>query len=114
MDKKTKKEIDKEVKDIHKTTVLVNNRIRNIMGLKNAEEGESDEENEEIDDMFDNVNDDEVSAILQKAEQEMKEEEEEKKRQMEEKKREEVEKKKIDEKQEQILRDELANLSDEE
>ena len=111
MDKKTKKEfkkLDKEVKDLHKTTIQVNNRFQKIMGLKNEEGGEeSDEENEELDDYLNNVNEEEVSAILQKAEQEMKEEEEEKKRQ-------EKENEENKDKMEKMLKEELENISDEE
>ena len=111
MDKKTKKEfkkLDKEVKDLHKTTIQVNNRFQKIMGLKNEEGGEeSDEENEEVDDYLNNVNEEEVSEILQKAEQEMKEEEEEKKRQQK-------ENEENKDKMEKMLKEELENISDEE
>ena len=111
MDKKTKKEfkkLDKEVKDLHKTTIQVNNRFQKIMGLKNEEGGEeSDEENDEVDDYLNNVNEEEVSEILQKAEQEMKEEEEEKKRQQK-------ENEENKDKMEKMLKEELENISDEE
>ena len=111
MDKKTKKEfkkLDKEVKDLHKTTIQVNNRFQKIMGLKNEEGGEeSDEENDEVDDYLNNVNEEEVSEILQKAEQEMKEEEEEKKRQQK-------ENEENKDKMEKMLKEEIENISDEE
>ena len=107
MDKKYKKEIDKEVKDIHKTTVMVNNRMQKIFGLKDQNEDESDEENEELEDYLNDVNDEEVSSILLKAEQEMKEEEEEKKRQKK-------EKEENDEKMERDLKEELERISDDE
>ena len=111
MDKKTKKEfkkLDKEVKDLHKTTIQVNNRFQKIMGLKNEEGGEeSDEENDEVDDYLNNVNEEEVNEILQKAEQEMKEEEEEKKRQQK-------ENEENKDKMEKMLKEELENISDEE
>ena len=107
MDKKYKKEIDKEVKDIHKTTLMVNNRMQKIFGLKEENEEESDEENEEIEDYLNDVNDEEVSSILLKAEQEMKEEEEEKKR-------EKKENEENDEKMERDLKEELERISDDE
>jgi len=107
MDKKYKKEIDKEVKDIHKTTLMVNNRMQKIFGLKEEKEEESDEENEEIEDYLNDVNDEEVSSILLKAEKEKKEEEEEKKR-------EKKEKEENDEKMERYLKEELERISDDE
>ena len=110
MDKKTQKEfnkLDKEIKDLHKTTIMVNNQMQKIMGIKSEEEEEeSDEENGEFN-YLNNANEEEVSAILQKAEQEMKEEEEEKKRQKKETE-EEVNK------MEKMLKEELENVSDEE
>ena len=110
MDKKTQKEfnkLDKEIKDLHKTTIMVNNQMQKIMGIKSEEEEEeSDEENGEFN-YLSNANEEEVSAILQKAEQEMKEEEEEKKRQKKETE-EEVNK------MEKMLKEELENVSDEE
>ena len=106
MDKKTKKEIDKEVKEIRKTTLMANKRIQKLVGLSNEEE-ESDEENEEIEDYLNDANEEEVSAILQKAEQEMKEEEEEKKR-------EKKEKEEYDEKMMKELKEEIERISDDE
>ena len=107
MDKKTQKEFDKEVDEIRKTTLLVNKRMKNLIAYKNGEEEESDEENEELEDYLNNTSDEQVSEILQKAEEEMKAEEKEKKRQ-------ENKKKNKDKKMEKMLKDELEKLSDEE
>ena len=101
-----KKELDKEIKDIRKTTLMVNKRMQKLVGLNN-EEDESDEENEELEDYLNDVNDEEVSSILLKAEQEMKEEEEEKERGKKEKEEE-------NEKMEQSLKEELERISDDE
>ena len=38
MDKKTKKEIDKEIKEIRKTTLIANKRIQKLVGLKDEDE----------------------------------------------------------------------------
>ena len=108
MDKKTKKELDKEIKEIRKTTSIANKRIQKLVGLRDEDEpDEEDEENEELEDYLNNVNDEEVSSILLKAEQEMKEEEEEKKR-------EKKEKEESDEKMERMLKEELERISDDE
>ena len=108
MDKKTKKEIDKEIKEIRKTTLIANKRIQKLVGLKDEDEPEEEnEEDEELEDYLKDVNEEEVSSILLKAEQEMKEEEEEKKRGIK-------EKKENDEKMERILREELERMSDDE
>ena len=105
MDKKTKKELDKEIKEIQKNTLIVSKRMQKLVGLKSPEE-EEDEEGEEIDDYLNDVNEEEVSTILKKAEEEMKEEEEIKKKEKEEKKEE------ID-KSEQILKEELDRIDEE-
>ena len=105
MDKKTKKELDKEIKEIQKNTLIVSKRMQKLVGLKSPEE-EEDEEGEEIDDYLNDVNEEEVSTILKKAEEEMKEEEEIKKKEKEEKKEE------ID-KSEQILKEELDRIYEE-